>query len=338
MPKARRRQAVTDQERLRSEYEGSRPELERFGAEMKAQFESLLSKYDLALGIPLECRVKSWTSIVEKIERRAMSISSLNEMPDLVGLRAVFLFQRDLTTARTIIQDKFQVSATENTGERLDESQFGYQSWHYVVQLPPAWLAVPSLKSFGNLQAELQVRTLAQHIWAAASHKLQYKHESSIPAPVRRAIHRVSALLETVDLEFETVLRERASYLSTVGSGEDNEVLNVDLLSHILDQRLPPDNKGAEDAKDYAELLTNLMDLGVTTTYKLKQLIHKRLEAARDDDRWMVSDIKKNGRFQTRTERARLKRGVFYSFAGLVRRMLRAEFGNKAAQAWESAR
>jgi ppGpp synthetase/RelA/SpoT-type nucleotidyltranferase len=31
----------------------------------------------------------------------------------------------------------------------------------------------------GGLRAEVQVRTTAQHIWAAASHKLQYKHEES---------------------------------------------------------------------------------------------------------------------------------------------------------------
>lgn len=57
-----------------------------------------------------------------------------------------------------------------------------------------------------GLKAEVQVRTVTQHVWAAASHVLQYKQEASVPLPVRRSIYRVSALLETVDLEFERVL------------------------------------------------------------------------------------------------------------------------------------
>jgi ppGpp synthetase/RelA/SpoT-type nucleotidyltranferase len=60
---------------------------------------------------------------------------------------------------------------------------------------------------------ELQLRTLAQHIWAVASHKLQYKREASVPVPIRRSINRVSALLEMVDLEFDRVLLEREQYV-----------------------------------------------------------------------------------------------------------------------------
>jgi putative GTP pyrophosphokinase len=62
---------------------------------------------------------------------------------------------------------------------RLAEDQFGYASIHFAVELPASWLRVPSRAGLGGLRAEIQVRTTAQHIWAAASHKLQYKHEES---------------------------------------------------------------------------------------------------------------------------------------------------------------
>ena len=117
----------------------------------------------------------------------------------------------------------------------MTEGQFGYQSWHYVIAFPEKWLSVPSLCDFRGLRAELQLRTIAQHLWAAASHKLQYKAESSVPLPIRRSIHRVSALLETVDLEFDRVLQEREDYLKQAASRQPTKPINVDVLAQILD-------------------------------------------------------------------------------------------------------
>ena len=94
-----------------------------------------------------------------------------------------------------------------------------YQSLHYIIRIPKHWLKVSTFADLGELKAEIQLRTLAQHIWAATSHKLQYKHEDSVPPPIRRSIYRVSALLETVDLEFERVLAERGTYIEESAKG-----------------------------------------------------------------------------------------------------------------------
>ena len=157
---------------------------------------------------------------------------------------------------RWLTHGELDVIAQEDTGGRLRESQFGYQSVHLTVKLPASWLSVPSFSGLGSLMAEIQIRTLAQHIWAVASHKLQYKQEASVPEPVRRSIHRVSALLETVDLEFERVVDERARYLEEVGSGAADESLNVDLLTRILSESLPEQNR--VESEHSAKLLDDL--------------------------------------------------------------------------------
>jgi putative GTP pyrophosphokinase len=53
-----------------------------------------------------------------------------------------------------------------------------------------------------NLKAEIQVRTVLQHAWAAVSHKLQYKVNSEVPIELQRKLFRISALLELADDEF----------------------------------------------------------------------------------------------------------------------------------------
>src|SRR5690606_25945786 len=104
----------------------------------------------------------------------------------------------------------------------------------------------------------------AQHTWAVASPKLQYKHEEGVPPPIRRTIHRVSALLETVDLEFERVLEERGSYIAAAADNVDlGELLNVDLLKATLSEILPEKNR--VDNEPYADLLVDLLKFKVAS-------------------------------------------------------------------------
>ena len=96
---------------------------------------------------------------------------------------------------------------------------------------------------------------------AVASHYLQYKREKSVPLEVRRSINRVSALLETVDLEFERVLNERDVYVTGITSVSPEERLNVNVLKAMLDENLPLANRTNDEA--YDELVAELESVGV---------------------------------------------------------------------------
>ena len=324
-------------EALREEYVKIQPVATRFCLSVKQQIEELLSTASVTLGVPLEFRVKPWESIVGKIERGSLELATVRDLGDLVGLRLILLFKRDLASVCELMAKTFVVISQEDTSERLLEAQFGYQSLHYGVKLPEEWMSIPSFREFGDFKAELQIRTIAQHMWAAASHELQYKQEEGVPRPVRRSIYRVSALLETVDLEFERVLAERDSYLHEVDSKSSkdkvfDESLNVDNLSLILDALLPAANK---DEELYSELLPNLLYVGIDTSRKLDDLIAKQLDATLARDAEIVAGIVREiqdqaGPYQDRNDLTRTRRGVFYTFAGLVRTMMDLEFGEMA--------
>ncbi len=266
-----------DVEHLREEYQALASRAELFVKALFEEFTELLKQQNIALAVPIEHRVKAWDSIAEKIDRKSLALEELTELPDLVGLRLILLFSRDLEKTHGLISETFTVHSHEDTAKRLDVSQFGYQSFHYVIEPPGSWLSVPSLADFAKLKAEVQTRTLAQHMWAAASHKLQYKQEQSAPVPVRRSINRVSALLEIVDLEFERVLQERESYLGEVDPGETGSTLNVDLIARVLDELLPAENK--RPGEEYAELLEDLLQFDISTSGQLRELIEKHKDA-----------------------------------------------------------
>jgi putative GTP pyrophosphokinase len=318
-----------DLPRLEREYKALYSVAQSFSRELSHQIERLLESHNATLGFPLQHRVKQWESIADKFERVPLKINSLRELQDLVGLRLILLFKRDLAKVRDLISKNFNVVREYDTQERLKEDQFGYSSIHFVVELQQEWLAVPTLSEMGGLRAEIQVRTLAQHIWAEASHNLQYKQKESVPPTVLRGIYRVSALLETVDLEFERVLKERDAYrneLDLIGSEQN---LNVDSLERALDSLLPAKSK-ALDQEDYADVLEELTHFGITKHAKLGELINKHLNEVLVKEKsmgQMILDRVNQGELGgIIAERARS--GVFYTHTGLTRSALELEFGD----------
>lgn len=314
---------------LRAQYSREAPRAIRLMECMTAEVNELLERKSVPLGVPIEFRVKDWASLAEKIGRKSLQISNVTELPDLVGLRLILLFRRDLERADELIKDNFDVVSIEDTAQRLEESQFGYQSQHYVVRLKTEWQSVPRYSDLGDLTAEIQVRTLAQHMWAAASHKLQYKREESVPLPLRRAIYRVSALLETVDLELDRVLSERSTYISSNLADSDADAgLNVDLVQIIAKELLPAENDDGENA-GFDEVLAELGDVGITTARELRNLLASHL------DRIMAADkkaIKAWGPHRG-AAKERARRGVYFNFIGLIRQAMIEEFGEDKVRA-----
>jgi len=176
-------------------------------------------------------------------------------------------FQRKFEDSSTV-RKTFSIENEEDVTDRLGNSEFGYQSLHYGITIPNTWATVPTFSGCAGIIAEIQLRTIAQHTWAAASHLLQYKQESGIPFEVRRSIHRVSALLETVDLEFERALIERDEYLDESSPDRSgDELLNVDLLSGALTNLLPIANR--LENEDYNTILSRLNKFNINTLQQL---------------------------------------------------------------------
>ena len=318
---------------LRADFDRHHPAAQRFASKLLEEIEAVVVSRRLSLAVPLESRVKSLASITDKLERKPRDIKSVAEIGDFVGVRAVLLFRRDADELGAAIESHFTVLEREDTGARLGEKEFGYQSRHYLVSLPRDWLTVPSLAPFGNLRAECQIRTVAQHIWAAASHILQYKQEQSVPLPLRRSIYRVSALLETVDLEFERLLGERRQYVDDAAESSTEQPLDVDVLAKTLDRLLPERNR--KESEDYSSILTDLIAAGLGTTADVAELIARHLpeamageqktlralKGARPDPEGRVSAVVDGELYSGNI--SRIDAGVFFSHTGLVRGMLR---------------
>jgi len=223
-----------DLERLLQEYQSIVALAEQITLTVHDELQEGLKSAKIQLGFPIESRIKQWESIKEKLQRVSLSINEISDLQDIIGFRLILLFSRDVSRAGQIIMERFDVVRQYDTKERLKDDQFGYSSIHYVIKLKKETLIAHGLQFIPQLRVEIQVRTLAQHLWAEASRILQYKQENAIPREISRDLHRVSALLETVDLEFEKVLKKRDDYRAGVVALDSNAELNVDLLAITL--------------------------------------------------------------------------------------------------------
>ncbi len=299
------------------EYASLVPRAERMCEALERHLEQAVADAGTNVAL-IETRVKTWDSTAKKILGGKVHIRKLVRLQDLIGIRIVVLFQRDIHIVCDLLAQKFRLTKKDDLSRHLGVEKFGYQSTHCLIELTPELQSLPEFAECFGLQAEVQVRTLSQHMWAAASHKLQYKTEEDVPEPVKRSLNRVAAVLEIVDLEFERVLAEKDDYKKSIVNESEHVMLNVDNLIAVLDKELPSLHK--LDGEQYSELLADLLHFGVSTRKQLMTLIETHLPEVLRLDRKVVDNPDLTHDWE------RLDSGVFYTYVGLIRKMLQIEF------------
>ncbi|WP_298754867.1 hypothetical protein [uncultured Psychroserpens sp.] len=273
-------------EEITNEYGSKFESLQQLDSELKKQLEKLVQGTGVKLGFPIYGRVKKIDSIVKKQESGSFTIKkSIKELQDLVGFRIILLFKKDIEKVIDLLHQNLNVIKQYDTQNRLDNDQFGYSSIHLVATIPVSWYEVPVFDGLGDIVVEVQIRTLAQHTWAECSHLIDYKDDYEIPAYMKRSISRASALLETVDLDFEKLVKEREEFIKKMTSDHINSTNLESLLSTFMSDEY---KTGSEN---YEEAVQILQEKGFSEKEKVESLIQKNLERALEYDQGLAQAI-----------------------------------------------
>src|SRR5580698_7208334 len=169
-------------------YRERRPQYEAFAHKVKMLLEELLAEANIDV-VQVEARTKTVESFTAKLARRPGKYSEpLNNMLDLVGIRVIGYYLSDVARIGSLIESAFEVDPGNSWKQetRSDADRFGYASDHYVASCVQARERLPEWSAYSDLRAEIQVRTVLQHAWAAIDHKLAYKRDSDVPIELRR--------------------------------------------------------------------------------------------------------------------------------------------------------
>jgi ppGpp synthetase/RelA/SpoT-type nucleotidyltranferase len=216
-------------------YEDLYPTYKHYSERVKQLLEQLLSAREVPYHT-IEDRAKTVASFSEKLQRSGKSYQDpLTEIRDLAGLRIILYYKDDVLRVSDIIDKEFEVDTADSVDklEMLAPDQFGYLSVHKVARLGKTRKAMTEWHKYGDLYAEIQIRTVLQHAWASISHRLQYKRETEVPKGIRRKLTRLAGLLELADEQFceiQTAIQERKREISSRLRAKD-ATLSLDLDS-----------------------------------------------------------------------------------------------------------
>jgi ppGpp synthetase/RelA/SpoT-type nucleotidyltranferase len=198
---------VSDLEAARAAWVSERPLFAKFGKLLEVR----ISKGVRKLGIPAEVtsRAKEIDSLVKKLLLKPKH--SYDSLPDKVGVRVVIKFLADEPKVQALLSKCFDHDPPDNKARDRGEKEVGYLSVHLDhTRLKPnddAIVSFPATKFF----AEVQLRTLAQHLWAEMSHDDVYKNDKTVkalPGDLIRRINLMAGQVEVADREFDRINSE----------------------------------------------------------------------------------------------------------------------------------
>jgi putative GTP pyrophosphokinase len=157
----------------------------------------------------LKGRVKDFESFYSKKLRLLKKAWSEKSGPlpvnDVIAIRVVCPFLGDLAAAERILAKHYEVEEIERKGAERSFREFGYESIHVLVTIPPRFK--PRCPQLDRDVIEIQLRTILQEAWAEVEHELVYKAEfTPFDEPMRRKLAALNANLTLSDIIFQEIL------------------------------------------------------------------------------------------------------------------------------------
>lgn len=123
----------------------------------------------------VKSRVKKPTSIVEKLQRKGLSVSfdsMIDHLDDVAGIRVICSFLDDIYEVADMLARQDDVHIVTIKDYIRKPKPNGYRSYHMIVEIP---VFFSDQKKW--MRVEVQIRTIAMDFWASLDHQLKYKKE-----------------------------------------------------------------------------------------------------------------------------------------------------------------
>lgn len=277
--------------------------------QMKSLYDSLGNKCETLIRELLEVngivvhhlshRTKNREKVADKVVRKGLKYTCLDDITDITGIRIITYFAEDVDIIADIIKSEFKIDPDNTIDKRdLEEDRFGYMSMHYVVSISSNRAKLAEYKNLKSLRFEIQIRSILQHGWAEIEHDLGYKGAKGIPSEFKRDFNRIAALLETADNEFNRLRNHLTRYDVTVEkdfkSLKEDLKINSSTLRQFIEQNKHLDSITKHISEFYSvpisynlehlemgELSEILRDFGFTEISDLSKSLKKSFEDLR---------------------------------------------------------
>ena len=142
-------------------------------------------------------RIKSIDSAVKKLSKKGYEINIDNlvkHVHDMIGYRIVCSFLSDVYDIVELIKNSNQFNIKGEKDYIKNPKETGYISYHIIISIP-----ITLNDKIINVDAEIQIRTIAMDFWASLDHKIQYKFSDLIPKDINDEMYNCSLNIKELD-------------------------------------------------------------------------------------------------------------------------------------------
>ena len=281
-------------EMLLEEYRSQLPLFEQLQSVVMNQLDTIIKQSGVVIN-SMEARIKAEASLAGKLQRKGHKYQSLSDITDILGTRIITFYNEDVDRIAAIAENLFTIDWPNSVDKRKMHQfdSFGYNSLHYICQLPKSVYFDPEHPEINDIRFELQMRTALQHVWSAIQHDIGYKSNIETPLEYHRSLSRLAGMLELADDEFSRIRNSISEYRhrvqGLVNSGHLEDVrLDYDTFRSYL-QRKPFDRLNHKIAAitqaelheaNFMPFLTVLRGMGLETLADVEHLINDNFDNA----------------------------------------------------------
>ena len=198
--------------------------------ELVVKFNHIITEYRLVGDYsPIEQvngRVKTISSILEKAQKKSVPLDEVEEkIEDIAGIRIICQFVEDIYKVVDIIRNRTDMRIKGEKDYITHPKESGYRSYHIII-----YYDVETSKGRRELQAEIQIRTLAMNFWATIEHSLQYKYKKNMPEHICERLSGAADAIKTLDQEMSNI---RTEIMDAQKSFKIKATMVADILNNI---------------------------------------------------------------------------------------------------------
>ncbi len=152
--------------------------------------------------LTIKTRLKSQTSILEKLARKKIQPSTRNMenyVSDIAGVRVICGYIDDIYKVEELLLKQEDIHLLERKDYISDPKPSGYRSVHLIVSVP---VFLP--EGVRNPKVEIQLRTIAMDFWATLEHEIRYKKDMDNTELLRR-LEQCAESINQNDLEMQSI-------------------------------------------------------------------------------------------------------------------------------------
>lgn len=142
-------------------------------------------------------RIKSPKSMTQKLRKKGVEVNSENAITkvyDAVGIRVITSFVDDIYRVSDWIEAQEDIEVIKIKDYIAYPKPNGYRSYHMILRLTKY-----------NINAEIQIRTIALDFWASLEHQMKYKKNIKDESMIRSELKRCADEIASIDLSMQTI-------------------------------------------------------------------------------------------------------------------------------------